>query len=370
MDGRRAPRPTGRSVASLPATSTPCSREHVEEDARVCRRTARRLLLDVGLVAPGSDATRVGRTPAASRRSPGGAPSAPRSASASPATNPLRYPVIDERLLSVLSTTTLVRSPSCRRAPAGPSSNHSSLYASSEASSTSCAAPASAASRQERERRHRAGRVVRVVQPQRSPARSHMLVGDAVEVGQEAALLVSGRRSDLAAGEPRAPFGDRVAGRGRRARDPCPRRDRGPPARARRRAPSSRASAGSACRGRASRRTADRPMPRWPRAAPAGPPRAGTRRSGSIAVRERVADERRASPRAGRPRRSRSARAAGVERLALAPVELLERIRLDRCASRVTGAHLRLPLRRPGTAATRSGRTHERDRRSTRSSSR
>jgi hypothetical protein len=47
------------------------------------------------------------------------------------AVKPDRYPVIDERLESVLKTTTLVRSDTCS-ADAGGSSNHSSEYASSE----------------------------------------------------------------------------------------------------------------------------------------------------------------------------------------------------------------------------------------------
>ena len=55
----------------------------------------------------------------------------------SPAANALRYPVIDDRLLSVLIARTLVRSPTCSADTGGGPSNQSSLYASSEASNTS-----------------------------------------------------------------------------------------------------------------------------------------------------------------------------------------------------------------------------------------
>ena len=64
----------------------------------------------------------------------------------SPATNPLRYPVIDERFDNVLIASTFVRSESWSTPGGGSSPNHSSEYASSDASTTSCIRHRSAAS--------------------------------------------------------------------------------------------------------------------------------------------------------------------------------------------------------------------------------
>ena len=120
--------------------------EQVEED-RTFGRVPRPVVLDVALVAPGGDA---GALDELLRRDPDGRAQSLQRApmrSGSPAAKPLRYPVIDERLLNVCRTTTLLRSPVASALEGGASPNQSSLYASSEASSTSWERQRSAASR-------------------------------------------------------------------------------------------------------------------------------------------------------------------------------------------------------------------------------
>ena len=102
--GRRAPRPTGTCPPRSPRPRRPAAGTG-RGSARASRRSAD-AAPPRGPRRSRRRRTRVGRTPAASRRSRDGAPSSPRSAAASPAMNPERYPVMFERLLSVLSTTT------------------------------------------------------------------------------------------------------------------------------------------------------------------------------------------------------------------------------------------------------------------------
>ncbi len=73
---------------------------------------------------------------------------------------------------------------------------------------------------EEVQRRRRARRVVRVVQPQDRGAVPGGGV-DRVQVGQEPVRLGEGQAGDVAAGEPRAPLGDRVA-RGRHGHEVLP----------------------------------------------------------------------------------------------------------------------------------------------------
>ena len=141
-----------------------------------------------------------------------------------------------------------------------------------------------AAALQERERRDGAGRVVRIVQPQDRRA-IPLLRRDAVEVGEEAGRLVSGRRttSPPAKRAPRSGIG--VAGRRHERPGPVPRPDRAPPARARRRAPCCRASGQVACRDRAPHRTAAGPSRRSPRRSSGRPAARGYDEVGTIASR-------------------------------------------------------------------------------------
>ena len=129
--------------------------------------------------------------------------------SGSPATNPLRKPVIDDRFESVLNATTFVRSASCS-AEGGGSSNQSSVYASSEAS-TKPRSRASDASRS----RNASGATAPVglfgELSQTSAVRSPDVVGTSSSVGQEAVLLAKRELDHARAGERRPAAGDRVA---------------------------------------------------------------------------------------------------------------------------------------------------------------
>ena len=130
----------------------------------------------------------------------------------SPATKPLRKPVIDERFESVLNATTFVQSSSWS-AEGGGSSNQSSLYASSEARTKPCSR-ASTASRS----RNASGATAPVglfgVLSQTSAVRSQTSSATASSVGEEAVLLEERQLDDArAARTPR-----RGRGRDSRAR--------------------------------------------------------------------------------------------------------------------------------------------------------
>ena len=157
--------------ATLPGDLDPVSREQLEEHARACARSARvarstcASSLHAATDARWTNSWGVTPTRRAERlqRRDQLADRRPRTRSDSP--------VIDERLLSVLTTSTFVRSPTCSAEAGGPPSNHSSLYASSSASRKPCVARELGGPLEEGERRHRARRVVRVVEPQDRRAR-------------------------------------------------------------------------------------------------------------------------------------------------------------------------------------------------------
>ena len=132
--------------------------------------------------------------------------------SGSPATKPLRNPVIEERFDSVLNATTFVQSSSCSTEGGG-SSNQSSLYASSDASTKPCARAQSREPLEERQRGNGPGGVVRRVQPDERRA-SPEVVGHVVERREEAVLLEERKLDDTCAGERGTATGDGVAGLG------------------------------------------------------------------------------------------------------------------------------------------------------------
>ena len=129
-------------VASLPATRMPLRAKRSSRSARLRPYRAR--------VSATCASSPHATTEARWTNSCGAVPTVGRNAFSapisvgSPAAKPLRYPVIELRFESVLKTITLVRSASCS-ADAGGSSNQSSVYASSEATTKPCsrASPAS-----------------------------------------------------------------------------------------------------------------------------------------------------------------------------------------------------------------------------------
>ena len=119
-----------------------------------------------------------------------------------------------------MKTTTFVRSASCS-AEAGGSSNQSSVYASSEATTKPCSRASAGQTLVEGERRGGGGGVVGVVDPEDGQPRPGLVV-DRVEVGQEAPLLAQGQRQRPRVREEGAALVDRVTGVGVGDRVPCP----------------------------------------------------------------------------------------------------------------------------------------------------
>ena len=327
MGGRRA-RATHRYMpATLPATSTPCRREELQEDARAWPRTARRCSWTwISSPQAATDARWTNSCGVTPRRGP------ERLQRRDQLRVARHEPGAITRHVGALAEGVQhddVREVAAARSPdaGGPSSNHSSLYASSSASRKSCRRASVGGPLQERERRDGAGRVVRVVEPQDRRAlprvRSRRRRGP-------------GRKSGAAQREAQRRRPPRTA---RRARGSC--------SRARSRATRSRPAAGSstACAsekigsllpsvGIRSRRGIERhvepppdPADDRPRAAPADRPRAGTRRWARSP--SRSASRMNAGGLVARVTDTEVDQLApGVERLRLAPVELLERVRL------------------------------------------